>query len=280
MSQYTLSPTGSSTTSAVALCGHLLLKCVLLCATLLWSWLLGESASAESVRGQPYTVKVGAILPLSGELAHVGNDIREGITLALEEHADSTPIFKFVWEDSRFSMRDSVTAAKKLIAVDKVDVIISLWDMADVIAPLTDQHKVIHLSIRWNPDVAARHRFTFTFESTYHTFFRDVATLLKKEKITKVVFFSEDMQGGLEQLHSFQASCQQQGIQILAEASFPTGTTDFRSILTRLLSYKPQMVVAVAYPPANSTIIQTLRTLNPTMRHIGNYETIPHSPLL
>ena len=36
-----------------------------------------------------YKMRVGAVLPLSGSLAYVGEDIRRGVTLALEEFRDS-----------------------------------------------------------------------------------------------------------------------------------------------------------------------------------------------
>jgi branched-chain amino acid transport system substrate-binding protein len=249
-------------------------------ATFLCAWSFVAPASAQSAASQPYTVKVGAILPLSGELAQVGNDIREGITLAFEEHNSTKVKFEFLWEDGRFSKRDSVSAARKMIAVDKVDVLISLWDTADVIAPIAEQHKVIQLSIRWNPDVAARHRFTFTFESTYKTYFEDVLKLLQQEHIEKAAFIMEDQEADADVLNFFMKTAQRLGIEVVGHASFPAGTTDFRSILTRLLSYSPQIVVVEAFPPANSTIIRTLRNLNPTIRHTGSYETLPDSPLI
>lgn len=254
---------------------------LLLCMTLIfWSWLVERPVSAECNAGTPYTLKIGAVLPLSGALAHVGNDIKEGMTLALEEHESKTLNFEFVWEDGKFDLRDSVTAAKKLIAIDEVDAIISLWDTADVIAPITEKHKVIQLSIRWNPDVAARNRFTFTFESTFHTYFQDVAKLLQMEKIKKVAFLIEDTQAGNEQLLSFRTACQRHGIEVVGDASFPTGTTDFRSILTRLLSRKPEMVVNDVFLPALPALLRSLRALNPHMRHTGFYEVLPDSPLI
>lgn len=237
-------------------------------------------SSTQRASAEPYTVKIGAILPLSGDLAHVGNDIREGLTLGLEEHNSSKLRFDFVWEDGRFSMRDSVSAAKKLIAVDKVDVIISLWDTADVIAPLTEQSQVIQLSIRWNPEVAAKYRFTFTFESTFHSYFRDVAKLIQREKISRVAFLSHETQSGTQEFESFKNAASECGIKIVANDSFQGGTTDFRAILTRLLIRKPELIVLTGFPPATPIIMQNLRGLNPKMRHTGFYEVITDYSLI
>lgn len=60
-----------------------------LARTICYLLLLFTAFLGTSVNAQPYTVKLGAVLPLSGDLAYVGNDIREGVTLALEERLAS-----------------------------------------------------------------------------------------------------------------------------------------------------------------------------------------------
>jgi branched-chain amino acid transport system substrate-binding protein len=228
----------------------------------------------------PYTVKVGAVLPLSGELAYVGNDIREGVTLALEKQSSSEVKFEFIWEDGKFSPRESVTAVQKLISSDGVDVVLSLWDTADVIAPIAEKAKVIQLSIRWNPDVAAEHKYTFTFESTYPSYYRDMAQLIRKQGLSKAVFIHEETQAGVRERAAFEREAKAQGIVVLAVESFPTGEQDFRSLLTRLLSKNPEIVANEGFPPASSTLLRQLRSLRPAMRHIGFYEVISEPELI
>ena len=137
--------------------------------------------SVQIAVAENYTVRIGAVLPFTGDLAYVGQDIREGVELALLERGNQQPKIEVIWEDGKFAPKESVSAAQKLISSDKVDLIISLWDTADVIAPISEKAKVIQLSIRWNPDVAARNKYTFTFESTYPTYYADIVKLIKKQ---------------------------------------------------------------------------------------------------
>ncbi len=218
----------------------------------------------------PYVVKMGGVLPFTGELAYVGNNIREGVTLALEELSTTTNVrFEFIWEDGKFAPAESVSAAQKLISVDKVDSIISLWDTADVIAPIAEKAKVVQLSIRWNPDVAARHKYTFTFESTYPIYYRDMAKLIRKQGLSKVVFLHEETQAGVRERVAFEESARAEGLELLGVESFPTGTNDFKGVLTRLLNKDPEIVANEGFPPASLILLKNLKNLRPRMRHIG-----------
>jgi branched-chain amino acid transport system substrate-binding protein len=235
---------------------------------------------ASSSRAENYTIRVGAVLPFSGSLAYAGNDIREGIQLALEERKDLQPKIEFIWEDGKFAPKESVSAAQKLISSDKVDFIISLWDTADVIAPVAEKAKVVQLSIRWNPDVAAKFKYTFTFESTYPNYYRDIVKLIKLENYSSAVFLHEETQAGTRERISFEESAKKEGVKVLGVDSFPTGESDFRGVLTKLLSKDADVFVNEGFPPASEILIKQLKTLRPDVRHIGFYEAIDNKDLI
>lgn len=234
----------------------------------------------SSASAQDFSIRIGAVLPFTGELGYVGQDIREGIELALAERGDRKPKIDVIWEDGKFAPKESVTAAQKLITNDKVDFIVSLWDTADVIAPVTEKSKVIQLSIRWNPDVAAKFRYTFTFESTFPTYYSDIVKLIKAQDLKTAVFFHEETQAGIRERESFLTSAKAAGIEVLGVESFQTGEADFRSSITRLLNKKPDIFVNEGFPPASEILLKQLRMLNPGGRHIGFYEAISDTSLI
>lgn len=61
-------------------------------------------------------IKIGAILPLSGDFANFGNDVVKGINLYIENN----PNLKFVTEDDKGDSKESITAFKKLSGIDGV----------------------------------------------------------------------------------------------------------------------------------------------------------------
>src|SRR6266568_1649198 len=70
-------------------------------------------------------IKLGVLLPLTGEAASFGQDCQKGIQLALEEAnlEKGKPITAF-FEDSKADPKTAVAAFNKLVGVNKVTAVI------------------------------------------------------------------------------------------------------------------------------------------------------------
>ena len=108
----------------------------------------------RSVETQDSTLKVGAILPLSGNFAIIGSAIRDGMLLAVEEFKHSSTIQVIFEDDQSFRSSAAANAASKLLNVDKVSVILnSVIGTAHPIAFLASAKKVPVLIIWDSSDV-------------------------------------------------------------------------------------------------------------------------------
>jgi len=93
------------------------------------------------------SLKIGVILPYSGQLAAFGEEGKQGINLAIEEARallkDKLEI-NVVYEDSKGDPADSVRGFRKLVEVDKVDAVIGEVASSNTlaIAPVADELKV------------------------------------------------------------------------------------------------------------------------------------------
>lgn len=74
---------------------------------------------------EPGEIKIGAVLPLTGNNAVDGEAAKQAIDLALEEKAKDLKQkglnVKVVYEDDKMDPKEGVNAAKKLINIDKGD---------------------------------------------------------------------------------------------------------------------------------------------------------------
>lgn len=77
-------------------------------------------------------IKVGVILPLTGSVAVSGEKLLQGIELAKKE-LDPAEV-TFIIEDDHTETIKGVSAAKKLLEVDRVDVLIGLYVPDEVVA--------------------------------------------------------------------------------------------------------------------------------------------------
>jgi len=219
-------------------------------------------------------VVVGATLPLTGDLAHVGVDIQRGMELAIEELVGGPIQFEVRYEDNRHQTNRAVSSVQKLLEIDKVDVLVSLWDMADAVAPLADRKKVPHLSIRWNHHVAERHKYTVTFESTYATYVKSQVRLLTALGAKTLGLITEQSQGWTLSGNELARQAQKAGFQVVSHDTFVGRSADLRTIVTKTLSHRPDVVVINAHQPDLDLILKRIREQRPTQQVTGYFETV------
>lgn len=77
---------------------------------------------------QPDSIKLGLMLPLSGDYAAAGQNMQKGMELALEVYKKDNPNVSIdvVVEDDAYDVTKGLSAYKKLVDLDKVDVILML----------------------------------------------------------------------------------------------------------------------------------------------------------
>ena len=228
-----------------------------------------SSSSAE-----PIAIKIGATLPLTGRLAIAGQDARKGIELALAEFSTPAVTLTAVFDDNQHDAKQAAASAQKLINIEKVDAIISMWDMADVVAPLAEQHKIPHLAVRWDPHITEKFNYTFTFESTYRSYVDSLIALLRKQGVASVALLSEEGQGWLLSSDYLLKQAPAGGISVVGDERYTPGSTDYRSVVLRTVRNHPDMVILLSNPPHTELLIKELCTSVPGQRFTGYFEII------
>jgi branched-chain amino acid transport system substrate-binding protein len=114
------------------------------------------------------SIKIGALLTLSGESAVYGEGARQGIELAIEEYNASHPDKKIeiIYEDTQGEARETVSSYQKLINIDRVDGILGplFQTQANAIAPLVGSDTVPVIAISpLSPDKRSTQRNPLAF---------------------------------------------------------------------------------------------------------------------
>ncbi len=225
-------------------------------------------------------IKIGIIVPLSGDSAFIGEDIRNGFELAKEKSQSSKYDFQFIFEDNQFELRQTALAAQKLIHVDHVNVLISLWDGADVVAPLAEKNNILHISMRWDPGIAHQYSTTFTIECTYLDFARSSVELMKKLGQKRVAAISENSKG-LELLSKeFSRIASENRIEIISDEHYNPDERDFRTLVAKSVAEKPDVVFLNAFSPAEEIILKQLKEIAPQIAVTGQFDTTNNMALI
>jgi len=230
---------------------------------------------------QPQVIKVGAILPLTGNMATFGQSFKNGIELAKDE-VGSTPVggektfkIEILYEDDKADAASSVSAFNKLINLNGVKYVIGgvMSSTAMPIAPIALEKKAIFLSptattpsLNQFKDHVYRMQPADNYDgSIMATFAR---TKLSIEKVA-ILYVNNDWGVGLQDV--FEKEFVALGGHILAKESFPLESKDFRSQLTKIKSTKPEATYMLGYYTELSGILRQMRELNFNTRILSAY---------
>lgn len=212
------------------------------------------------------TVKIGFIGPLSGDLASWGENEKLGVNLALEEINKEGGIIgrkvEVIYEDSQCDPKSSVSAAKKLIEIDKVYAIVGDTCSSAVlaIAPFIEANKVVLISPAAGSDKisdAGDYIFrNFISNKMYSVF----AAKVFKEDLNKsraaILYINSEYGVNLSDvfIENFKG-------EIVFNEGYPEKIKDFRSILSKLNSKQPDIVFLAGYYPDGALILKQAKEL-------------------
>jgi branched-chain amino acid transport system substrate-binding protein len=112
------------------------------------------------------------ILPLTGNYAVIGEGEKKGIDMAVETLKQKFPGKKIeiIYEDYASETKNAVTAANKLISVDKVDAIITSTTAAsEAVSPVVERAQKINFVISPDIEVVSKSQYNFRIYYNFNT---------------------------------------------------------------------------------------------------------------
>jgi len=125
----------------------------------------GYSHAQESYYSAESPLRVGVILPLSGDAASVGGTVRNAITMAYESlPEEDRERLKLYFEDDAMESRQSVSAYQRLRAQHNIEALVNVSSgTANALAPLAEQHGIPFIAMATDPAVVEGRKNVFNF---------------------------------------------------------------------------------------------------------------------
>lgn len=211
-----------------------------------------------SAENAPTNHRIGVILPLSGSMAYIGEDLQHAAQMADEKF---DPEFKvdLIFEDNMFVPRNSVSAAQKLINNDHVHGLLVFGSStAFAVANIAETNHVPMVAdgvlekisegrkyvVRMFPSSAAQHKVVL------HEI---------KQRGYKTIAIVSTTQDGLLRLRDEMVAAL--GKDVVYDEEFVPDNTDFGGPLARVQHLNPDAVYLLLLPPQASTFAKQLRAL-------------------
>lgn len=225
-----------------------------LIAPLLISLLLvfGACRWNQTEQDEKNSIKVGAILPLTGDLAKYGESGKNGITIALEEFKETHKgmTADVIIEDDKAEVKTALSAVNKLITNDNVKIIVGAMASGVTlgISPTINQKKIVLIAptstasdITNAGDYIFRVCVSDAFEGKSMADY--IAKNFQNKKIG-VVYINNDYGIGLKK--NFIESIQANGLTISSENGYDANQRDFKTIINKLKNEKIDLLYIVA----------------------------------
>lgn len=198
-------------------------------------------------------VKIGAILPLTGDAAKYGEAAKKGMDLAVEEINGKGGILgkrlEIDYEDSQANASNAVSAFRKLIDIQHIKFVLGPLSSTDVlaVAPIANKDKVIIFT-----PTASAPQITYAGDYIFRNVMSDLydgqamaAYAIKemRKKTSAIFYINNDFGIGLK--NSFKEQFEKMGGKIVLEISFERGEDDYRSQITKIKDTHPDVVFLV-----------------------------------
>lgn len=196
------------------------------------------------------TIKIGAILPLTGDLAFLGKPGQNALILAQEKiNSDGGLLNKplnIEYYDSQGESKNAVTVANKAISVDKQKILLTTLTNASLaIKDIASNNGVLQLIIAIAPNIANNGKYALQMCYSAKQEANEINQLIKNTKSVGVIS-SKDAASNEELEQYIIPFLKENNIDYYVE-KFDVGQQDYKALATKVSQWKTSDVIILGY---------------------------------
>lgn len=205
-----------------------------------FAWMLGVALAPPALaQTVPDKFRIAGIIPLSGAWGIIGENMRRGATIAIEERDGQVlgkPI-EVIWDDTETSTQVAVQKATRALS-QGVNTVFGEVSSGSTLAimKLTDQRKVpqiVTLSADDRITGADKSRYTFRTSNTVAMENAMIGEFAKRRAVKKVYGIIADYQVGRDMWKNLRDDLSSKGIEVVGDEFAPIGTKDYSIMLDK-----------------------------------------------
>ena len=226
------------------------------------------------VYAQQKTIKIGAVYPLTGNIASTGLDCRRGVDLAVDiingKYDLDLPLAKtegipnlggakleIVYADTKGDPKNGMSEAERLVTQEKVVAMIGAYQssVTKTASQATERLKIPYVCSDSSSPTLTERNFKYFFRVSPHDdiFAKDQFNFLKDlekktgKKINSVALLYENTEFGANVGKSEEKYAKEFGYKVVASVTYPANATDVASEVGTIIKSKPDVVMHASY---------------------------------
>lgn len=235
-----------------------------------------EQGEGDTQGGEP--IKVGAILPLTGDGGSYGAGMEVALNIAVDEVNEAGgPMgrpFEVTVVDDQTSGTQGVLAAQRLINVDGVDAIVGTWSstVTTAVFEVTSEAGIIHLNVSGSPTITdlqtPEERTLFRMNASDADLQPVVAQAMVDEGFQSVAILATKEVGVEESSAAFRDAFESLGGEVLESITVPPGQPSYASAVDRVLAADADLIFLACYAPEAANIMKAAFQVNPDAKFV------------
>jgi branched-chain amino acid transport system substrate-binding protein len=228
----------------------------------------------------PATIKLGAVIALTGAMASGGKDVRDGYQIAVKHINDAGGVFVkqynkklplelIILDDESDSVK-TTTRLDKLNSVDNVVAYLGGFssDLNVVGMATAEKNKVPWIGVTVAAEAPFKKGYRYIFvpfslaSDQVITFFDFLDSIPKEQRPTKLGHMELQVDWGKECGDHIRNMAKKRGYTLVADLKYAPPTRDFSSLILDLKSAGADVVFSVPTPPQSIVIVKQMKELN------------------
>lgn len=233
---------------------------------------------ASSSEGESQTIKVGAVVPLTGRYAALGGQVKAGYELAVQ-HINAAGGVSVGGKKMQIELTmlddesDPTKTVARLETLATQGVVAYLGgagsDLHGAAASIADKNKIPYLGVAFAFNGIHQQGLRYLFspfpkspDLTRETFVFLDAMIPAAQRPRKVALFLERTDWGKEMGSGWQALAKKHGYEVVASGEYAPGSKDFSDLILKAKTAGAEAVFALPSPPDGMTIVKQMKELD------------------
>jgi branched-chain amino acid transport system substrate-binding protein len=197
-------------------------------------------------------VKLGFVNTITGAEAPIGENLTNGVTLALEDLKKKGIDVDLIKEDDTGKPEKALSAFEKLATRDGVVGVVGPYTSAcaNAVASRADQYKVpLLVPVAAKEEITQKgYKYVYRLNApadVYSSVILDTILAIDRPKTIAYVYANTDF--GISTVKTAKEYAAKVGLKEVADEKYQKGAPDFRSTLTKIKALSPDLVFMVSY---------------------------------
>lgn len=214
-------------------------------------------------------VKLGFVNTITGAEAPIGENLTNGVTLALEDLKKKGIEVDLVKEDDTGKPEKAMSAFEKLATRDDVAGVVGPYTSAcaNAVASRADQYKVpLLVPVAAKEEITQKgYKYVYRLNApadVYSSVIMDAILAIDKPKTIAYIYANTDF--GISTVKTAKEYAAKVGLKEVADEKYQKGAPDFRSTLTKIKALSPDLVFMVSYEVDAITLMRQSKEIGLT----------------